>query len=167
MEPLRFIRVQAPSPKTDDEVTSAHLFGKAPDLEVSIHQGATLDSELTLVSGRPRYRNILMIAKRNAGEKDYISEPLDDTHKAMFPQAWARFQATENMRNRVSVSLLPGISPAEIAELRELKITDTDTLADCSDLPEELHEWQAMARRLRSLSKPRFRVVDGSMEKIA
>lgn len=37
---LRFIRVQAPAPRTDEEQTSAVLFGKAPDLEVAIHEGA-------------------------------------------------------------------------------------------------------------------------------
>ena len=160
---LRFIREIAPAPRNEDEQTAAALFGKAPDLEIAIHQGCQLDAALTEKSARPRYVNTLMIAKRNAGEKDYVSEPLTDEHRAMFPRAWAWWQAQEKRRAAASVELLPGITPADIAELRELKITDLDQLADCSDIPVELADWQAMARRFRTLSKPRMRLVDGAM----
>lgn len=167
MESLRFIRVPAPSPKSDEDVTSAALFGKVPDLEVAIHIGASQDAELSAQSGRQRYRNTLMIAKRIAGEKDFVSESLTDEHKAMFPKAWAWWQGQVDARSRVSIALLPAITPAEIAEMNELKIADVDTLADFADIPVELAGWQAMARRLRSLSKPRFRVIDGGMEQVA
>lgn len=160
---LRFIREQAPSPRNEDEQTSAALFGKAPDLEIAIHQGAQLDADLTAKSGRPRYVNTLMIAKRNAGEKDFVSEPLTDMHRAMFPRAWAWFQAQQARNAAASIELLPGVTPAELAELRELKLTDLDALADCSSVPAELEHLRAMALRFRSLSKPRMRLVDGAM----
>lgn len=160
---LRFIRETAPAPRSEDEQTAATLFGKAPDLEVAIYQGASLDAELTAATGRPRYVNTLMIAKRNAGERDFVSEPLTDEHRAMFPRAWAWFQAQEAKRAAPSIDLLPGISPAELAELRELKLTDLDLLADCSTVPDELSSWRALALRFRTLSKPRMRLVDGAM----
>lgn len=167
MEALRFIRVPAPSPASEEEVTSAHLFGKVPDLEVAIHMGCSLDPELSDQSGRPRYRNTIMVAKRNAGEKDFISEPLNDQHRAMFPRAVAWWESNQSAQSRVSVSLLPAITPAEVAELRDLNILDMDALADYADIPAELVGWQAMARRFRSLSKPRFRMIDGGMEQVA
>ena len=161
---LRFIRETPVVNLTEEQRAAQEAFGRqSTDIEVAIHLGCQLDAALTEKAARPRYVNTLMIAKRNAGEKDYVSEPLTDEHRAMFPRAWAWWQAQEKRRAAASVELLPGITPADIAELRELKITDLDQLADCSDIPEELAEWQAMARRFRTLSKPRMRLVDGAM----
>lgn len=103
-----------------------------------------------------------MIAKRNAGEKDFVSEPMTHEHRAMFPQAWNWFQAQQTRKQAASIELLPGISPAELAELRELKLTDLDALADAA-VPVELEPWRALALRFRTLSKPRMRLVDGAM----
>ena len=78
-------------------------------------------------------------------------------------------EASGRMRYKAktSVELLPGILPADVAELRELELHDVDALAEAAAVPAELAGWQAMARRLRSLHKPRVRLVDGQLMEVA
>ena len=66
----------------------------------------------------------------------------------------------------VSVRLLPGITPAEIAELEALRLADVEQLV-AGDVPEELAHWKTLALRLRSLAKPRLRLVDGEYQEVA
>ena len=163
---LTWIREKAREVTGDDAVYEA-VINKTPDMQVAIYQGAVHDPELSEASGRMRYKNAPMICKRYVGEKDFVAEPLTAEHRARFPRAWAWWQAQIDKRAKTSVELLPGILPADVAELRELELSDVDALAEAPSVPAELAGWQAMARRLRSLHKPRVRLVDGQLMEVA
>lgn len=163
---LHWIREKAAPPRDEEDATYRQVIAQAPDLLVAIYHGAEVDPELTELSGRTRYRNAPMVCKRNVNEKDFVSEPLTEEHQYRFPRAWAWWQAQADKRAKVSVALLPNIMPADIAELASLGINDVDALAS-ADVPAELQPWRDMANRLRSLSKPRMRLVDGQMQAVA
>lgn len=163
MSRLFWIREKASAPQSEDDAIYREVISRAPDIDVAIYQGAEIDPELSEASGRNRYRNAPMICKRNVGEKDFVSEPLTDEHRIRFPRAWGWWQAQKDKAAKVAIELLPNISPAEIAELADLGITDVDTLA-ASDVPPELASWKSVALRLR---KPRMRIVDGQFQEVA
>lgn len=163
MSRLFWIREKAMPPQGEDDAIYREVISRAPDIDVAIYQGAEIDPELTAASGRNRFRNAPMICKRNVGEKDFVSEPLTDEHRTRFPRAWGWWQAQKDKAAKVSIELLPNISPAEIAELGDLGIHDVDTLA-ASEVPPELAEWKSAAMRLR---KPRVRLVAGQFQEVA
>lgn len=162
MDNLLWITEKASPPVGEDDAIYRQVINQAPDIQVAIYTGAEIDPELTAASGRNRYRNAPMICKRNVGEKDFISEPLTDEHKYRFPRSWGWWQAQKDRQAKTPVSLLPGITAAEIMELADLSITDVEALAG-ADVPEELDPLKAMALRLRTLSKPRMRLIDGQL----
>lgn len=143
-----------------------HIFGKAPDMYVSIFEDAVEDGDLSEKSGRPRFRNVPMISVKNRGERDYVSVPLTNEHLQRFPNAARWWNAHKNDAAQVSVRLLPGITPAEVAELEALSLSTLDALIDAS-VPSELEQWKVMAIRLRAAVKPRLRLVDGQFEAVA
>lgn len=163
MSRLFWIREKALSPQSEDDAIYREVIARAPDLDVAIYQGAEIDPDMTEASGRNRYRNAAMICKRNVGEKDFVSEPLTEEHRLRFPRAWGWWQAQKDKAAKVSIELLPSITPADVAELADLGITDVDTLA-ASDVPPELAPWKIAAMRLR---KPRMRLVDGQLQEVA
>jgi hypothetical protein len=166
MDNLFWIREKAAPPQDEEDAVYRQVVSQAPDIQVAIYQGAEIDPDLTAASGRPRYRNAPMLCKRNVGEKDFVSEPLTDEHRRRFPRAWAGWQAQADKRAKLSIQLLPNIMPADVAELDALGIHDVDTLAS-TDVPAELQPWRSMANRLRTLSKPRLRLVDGQLQEVA
>lgn len=163
---LFWIREKAAPPQNEEEGIYRQVINQASDILVAIYQGAQVDPDLTETSGRTRYRNAPMLCKRSADSKDFISEPLTEEHKHRFPRAWAWWQVQADKRAKVSIELLPNISPAEIAELAALEIHDMDALAS-AQVPDELTPWRDMAVRFRSLSKPRVRLVDGELMAVA
>lgn len=164
MDHLFWIRERALPPQNEDDAIYREVVARAPDISVAIYQGAEIDPELTAASGRNRYRNAPMLCKRNVGEKDFVSEPLADEHRIRFPRAWAWWQAQKEKAARVSIELLPGISPADVAELRDLGIGDVETLVT-KEVPVELSGWKDISMRLRG--KPRLRLVDGVYQEVA
>jgi len=166
MENLVWIREKAAPPQDEEDAVYRQVISQAPDIQVAIYQGAQVDPDLTEASGRQRFRNAPMLCKRNIGEKDFVSEPLTDEHRQRFPRAWAWWQAQADKRAKISIALLPNIMPADIAELDALGIHDVDTLAS-TEVPAELQQWRNMANRLRTLSKPRLRLVDGQLQEVA
>lgn len=142
------------------------VIGKHPGFYVAIYHGAEVDPTLSVAEGRTRYRNVPMVCVRVRGEKDFNSEPLTDTHLRRFPRAarwWADHQSD---RRKVSVQLLPGITPAEVAELDELGLSDCEALAQ-ADVPANLRPFRDLAVRLRSIAKPRMRLVGDRIEEVA
>lgn len=166
MENLVWIREKAAPPQDEEDAVYRQVISQAPDIQVAIYQGAQIDPDLTEASGRQRFRNAPMLCKRNIGEKDFVSEPLTEGHKRRFPRACAWWQAQTDKRAKLSIQLLPNITPAEVAELDALEIRDIDALAS-TEVPAELQPWRDMANRLRSLSKPRVRLVDGQLREVA
>lgn len=163
---LHWIREKAAPPRDEEDAVYRQVISQAPDIQVAIYQGAVVDPDLSEASGRTRYRNAPMLCKRNVNEKDFVSEPLTEEHRLRFPRAWAWWVAQEGKRAKVSVALLPNITPADIAELAALGVADVDTLA-ATAVPDELQPWRDMANRLRTLSKPRMRLVDGRLQEVA
>lgn len=166
MSNLRWILEAATRPSDEDGKLDELVNGKNPEFLVAIFEGADVDPELSAQSGRTRYRNVPMIAVRVKGEKDFVSVPMEDSHRRRFPRATAWWEQNKSAAAVVSVRLLPGISPADIAELDDLKLMDVDALA-AADVPDNLQPWQTLAKRLRTLTKPRMRLVEGSLQEVA
>ena len=163
---LHWIHEPAARPQDEDGLIYEAVIGKQSDYLIAIYNGADVDSEQSALDGRTRYRNTAMICIRIKGERDFVSEVLTDQHKKRFPRAaawWARHQSSEA---RVPVALLPGITAADLMELGELELGDVEALAS-ADVPDNLKPWRDLARRFRSLSKPRLRLVDGALLEVA
>lgn len=143
------------------------VIGKHEGYFVAIYHGAEVDPDLTAAEGRQRYRNAPMIVVRNKGESDYTSVPLTRELEARFPRAARWWKEKQDDAKRVSIALLPGITPADLAELHELEISDVETLAKKDGIPKNLEPFRDLARRFVTISKPRLRVVDGVMEQVA
>ena len=107
-----------------------------------------------------------MIAIKNKGERDYISTAYTRQHEQRFPRAARWWQERQKDAQRVSVALLPGITPADLMELSELEIADVETLA-AKEVPANLQPFRELAKRFLTISKPRMRLVDGVMETVA
>lgn len=166
MSNLRWILEAATRPSDEEGKLDELVNGKNPEFLVAIYEGADVDPELSAQAGRTRYRNTALIAVRVKGEKDFISTPLTDEHRRRFPRATSWWEQNKSAAAVVSVRLLPGITPADIAELDDLKLMDVDALAG-ADVPENLQPWQNLAKRLRTLTKPRMRLVEGSLQEVA
>lgn len=166
MDSLFWIREAPRPPQSDEDRIYSQVISAPPKMDVAIYHGAEVDPDASARDGRVRYRNVAMLCKRVAGEKDFVSVPYTDEHARMFPRAAAWWQMQKDKARKVSVQLLPSITPADVAELGELGIDDVEALAD-ADVPAELTHWRDMARRFRTLSKPRMRIVDGALQEVA
>ena len=126
---------------TDEEgMMRERLFGKRPDCFVAIYIDAMPDGDATEREGRPVFRNVPLISIRNKGEKDFISAALTDEHLKIYPRAAKWWAEHKSDAAKVSVRLLPGITPAEVAELEALSLGDLESLAEY-DVPDALQPW--------------------------
>lgn len=165
---LHWTLERAARPMDDEGRIYEQVIGKSPDHFVAIYDGATVDADASARSGRTRYRNVPLIAVKCAGEKDFVSRPLTAQDRARFPTATALYEKRRaEWAAVIPLALLPGITPADLAEFAELGITDAATLPGRDDLPPELVTWQVMAKRLAALHKPRLRLVDGKLQEVA
>lgn len=152
-------------PGNDEEKIDAELFGRAEVIFVAIYENAVYDDEATQLAGRPRYRNAPFIAVREKGTKDFVSRPVNDMDKRRFPRAWKSWEDRNGESAPVPLELLPGMRPAALRELKDIQITSVEALANCdrADLG-DLDTFRQLARRLRSINKPRLRLVDGKLQ---
>jgi hypothetical protein len=150
-------------PMNDDEKIDAELFGRAEVIFVAIYENAVYDDEATQLAGRPRYRNAPFIAVREKGTKDFVSRPVNETDKRRFPRAWKSWEARISEKAPLPLQLLPGMRPAPLRELRDLKIESVEALAAYDGELGDLSEFRALAKRLGSLAKPRLRLVGGQL----
>ena len=166
---LHWTQEKARQPVTEDERIYAEVIERSPDFLVAVFDDAVLDVEASHASGRRRFRNVTMIAVRNVGEKDFTSSVLTPELEARFPNAVRVYrEKREAWTKQIPLELLPGITPAEVAELRAIKVPDMLALAEADALPPELQQWQVLARRFQTLNqKPRLRVVDGAVQAVA
>lgn len=162
MTQLHWIHEPARKPVDEEGQIYEEVIGKAKGFLVAIYLGAEVDPEATERDGRPRYRNVPMVCVRVVGEKDFISEPLTDEHAQRFPRAMAWWEKHKDDPPKTPIALLPGVTPADLEELEALGLTDAETLAE-AEVPKSLQRFRDMARRLRSLAKPRLRIVDGEL----
>ena len=167
MDELLWVAEPPIQPHSDEEKIDAELFGRAEVIYVAIYENAVYDDEATQLSGRNRYRNTPFIAVREKGTRDYVSRPVNAEDKRRFPRAWKAWEARHGESAPLSLELLPGMRPAALRELRELKIENVTQLAESDADLGDLDAFRTLARRLRSLSKPRLRLVDGKMEEVA
>lgn len=166
---LHWIRERAIAPRSEQEAIYAEVIEKTPDVFVAVFDDAILDIDASHASGRKRFRNVTMVAVRNAGENDFTSTELTPEHEARYPNAVGIYRAKrDTWARQIALELLPGITPADAAELRALKVPDVLALAEAQNLPAELQQWQVMARRFQTLNqKPRLRVIDGAVQEVA
>lgn len=156
------------TPQTEEEKIEAELFGnRAPTVFVAIFESAREDADATERDGRPRFVNVPYVAIRPKGERDYVSRPVSEEDKRRFPRAWASWTARQAAQVKPSVALLPGIRPAALRELEALGLRDVEQLAAYEGPLGDLEEFRTLAKRLASLSKPRMRLVNGSLEAVA
>lgn len=151
-------------PNNDEEKIDAELFGRAEVIYVAIYENAVYDDEATQLAGRPRYRNAPFIAVREKGTKDFVSRPVNDDDKRRFPRAWKSWEARIGGKAALPLELLPGMRPAPLRELRDLKIESIEALAAYDGDLGDLNEFRVLAKRLGSLTKPRLRLVDGQLQ---
>lgn len=166
-EPLFWILEPATRPSDEEGQIYEEVIGKRPDQLVAIYHGAEVDPDASARDGRQRYRNVPMICVRNKGEKDFTSEALTEAHRHRYPRAHAWWLQHQSDAKRTRIELLPGITPADVMELQELGIFHAEPLADAEELPGNLQPWRALALRLRSLAKPRLRLIDGELKETA
>lgn len=152
---------------------------------------AVKDGKASEAAGYPIYREVPHVLQVAEGERDGIALPVKAEHRKAYPQEWEAFQA--RLQNRVSsIRALPGITPAVIATLEELRIHTVEQLAasalvepgereidpEAEELPDEvrglplpLAKWRDIALRYLAIrsdaegrTKPKLRVVDGHLE---
>ena len=149
MNNLKWILEPATRPADEEGQIYETVIEKRPDQLVAIYMG----HERTATG----YRNVPMVCVKNKGETDFVSKPWSDDFARRFPRAAKWWEANKDRPVTVDLSLLPGISPAEVAELRDLQIADVQALSG-AEVPAHLTGWKEMALRLRSLAKPRVRM---------
>lgn len=166
---LNWTKERAQAPRNEQEQIYSDVIEKTPDFLVAVFDDAVLDHEASVAAKRARYRNVTMIAVRNVGEPDFTSKELTPELEARFPTAVRIYREKRELwAKQVPLELLPGITPADVAELRAIKVHDTLALANAENLPAELQSWQVLARRFQTLNqKPRLRVVDGVAQAVA
>lgn len=159
---------EPPVPPSDDmDKIDAALFARAEVIYVAIYENAVYDDEATQASGRPRYRNAPFIAVREKGSKDFVSRPVNEDDKHRFPRAWRSWEARIGANKVLPLELLPGMRPAALRELRDIKVESIEALAAHEGELGELSDFRVLAKRLGSLSKPRLRLVDGQLQEVA
>lgn len=163
--PLRWVgcKTREPGPEDPPEEQIAHGLGlQNHEFWVCIHDYAVPDAAATERDGRPRFRNVPYIAVKVKGERDYNSAPLKDEDKRRYPHAWRTYQYFKEQTPTTNVALLPGITPADLRELGALKLESVEALAAYAGELGTLDPFRVLAKRLLTLNKPRFRLVDGA-----
>ena len=161
--PLHFVACEAPRPHDLESQIADELGTRDKAYAVCIYDFAVPDAEATERDGRARFRNVPYIAVRPKGERDYTARPMADEDKRRFPRAWEAYRWFQNRPTATSVALLPGITPADLRELDELKLETIEKLAAHADDIGTLDPFRVLARRFLTLSKPRVRPVgDGT-----
>lgn len=163
---LLWVHEPATRPTDEEGKLNERIFGAAPDCHVAIHVDAMEDSDASAREGRPVFRNVVLVSIKNKGERDFISVPWTREHQMLYPRAAASWESRKELNTKVSVELLPGITPAEVAELRAIDLGDLEALA-AGTVPQALAKWKELAVRFRTLSKPRVRLVDGELKEVA
>lgn len=150
-------------PQELNQQIEREVFGAPPKRTATFYLHAQSDPAASEKAGYPVFRDIPYCTIRLAGEKDFVSRPATDEHRAEFPQAWAHFERVRSWEQH-SLDLLPKMPPSVMASLKGLKVHTIEQLAERTDLPDVFQPWHAMAvrwKRFWSGDKPRLRLVNG------
>lgn len=114
---------------------------EAPDtgddkLLIRFYTKPVKDDALTAAEGRPRFVEQEYIEIMVPGDKDNnVNRPLRDDDKVRFARAYDRWSRTkEQPEDGTPLSMAPFLSPAQVEELRFLKITSIEALANLADV---------------------------------
>ena len=141
------------------------LFGPPKTQFARFYPHARKNGEKTESAGYPVFDRVIYVSIRNEGERDTFSREANDEDKARFPQQWAAFcQWAENVEGKTPIAALPGHDVCTMATFRELGIATVEQLLETESLPEPLEPFMVAARRLRQLSKPHLKLVNGKYE---
>lgn len=162
---LRWVAEPGREPQTNDEKITAAVISWNTKFAVAIYDYAVPDNDATERDGRPRFRNVPYIAVRPVDENDYTAHQLREEEKTRWPRAWAAYCRMREQGTGTDIALLPGITAADLCELRALKVETVEQLAVYAGDIGTLDPFRAIARRLLSLLKPRVRAVgDGTFQ---
>lgn len=108
---------------------------------VQFYMGTAKDEKASLEQGRPIYRDTPFVRIFTPGDKDTIIDtPVWDddshpmSHSSRFPEEWARFKRGEgDVISGTPLEQLPGISKAQVEELKHFHVRTVEHLAGMSD----------------------------------
>jgi hypothetical protein len=110
------------------------------------------DQEATKAEGRPIYKDYEYIRVQVAGDRgNMVERPATPQDKRRFAAQYAKFKAEEEQTpDGIPLSEWPGISTAQIEELKYFKIYTVEQLAEVSDSNGQqliaFHKWRDKAR---------------------
>lgn len=173
-------------PASDEEMIHRELFGVRPPARVRFYLHGSKNEDATQSGGFPVYVDRVYIEEKIPDCHDFASRlatPLDIRQNK---EAYAAFERSRDWKHH-ALDLLPGMTPAVLATLRDLGYFTVEQLAAhtpetahwtkteegdlfpalAGELPAALHDMKASAKRLVAFAKPRLRLVDGKLEQVA
>lgn len=176
-------------PQRDEQIIMEELFGKRPKARARFYLHGAKDGDATEASGYPVYIDKLYVEIKIPDSTDFMSQPATKKEIREYPEAYALFERARGW-NQHSLELLPGITPAILATLRELRYHTIEQLAAHDpenaawigsglededgnvvedpfpalqgQLPESVVPTYHAARRyVQFANKPRLRLIDG------
>lgn len=146
------------------------LFGERPAAKAHFFLHGAKNEDATIAAGYPVYEDKVYVGIHIPDSPDYVSVPASEQHFQEYPQAYARFKQWQDWKQH-NLELLPGITPAKTATLKELKIHTIEQLASHEgDLTPHVEDLRAIAKKFvlfMSGGKPRLRLIDGKLEEVA
>ena len=179
-------------PQSDEELIRAELFGRRPPMKARFYLHGAKDGDASEAAGYPVYTDKVYVEIKQADSTDFVSYPAKRQHMAEHKDAYALFERTRGW-NQHSLELLPGVTPALLATLRDFNFHTIEQLAaftpetapwmqaklgedESGDpypnlngaLPPTLEPLQMVAKRfVQFVTKPRLRLIDGELKEIA
>lgn len=174
-------------PESDEAKITEALFGKRPAARANFYLHGARNEDASIAAGYPIYEDRVYVSIRIPDSKDFVSRPAKPVDYREHAEAYARFERVRDWKQH-SIELLPGITTAQLATLRELGLFTIEQLAAHTPatapwltrpdgdpypvlegaLTPQLLPLHAQATRLVAyLNKPRLRLVDGQLQEIA
>lgn len=174
-------------PQADEAKINEALFGKRPPARARFFLHGSKNEDATAAAGYPVYDDRVYIEVKIPDSKDFVSRLAQPKDYREFPEAAALFERVRNWTQH-SLELLPGITTAQLATLRDLHLHTIEQLAGHTPetaiwtkrldgdpypklegrLPEPFVELQLLAKRfINFINKPRLRLVDGQLKEVS
>lgn len=113
-------------------------FSKDKSLAVAFAMKPLLQEFRSAQEGRPIYEDVPFIRIHIPGDKNTVLErAVTDMDKRRFEDKWLRFlkaHETDAPEVGTPLSVMPWVSPAQVAELKYFNITSVEDLAELSDV---------------------------------
>jgi hypothetical protein len=105
------------------------------------YTGATKDEAASVTEGRPIFKDVPFVRIFVPGDKDniidqpaWIDEAHENSHSSRFPDEWKRFKdGLGAAESGTPLELLPGVSKAQVEEMKYFHVRTVEQLAGMSD----------------------------------